>query len=60
MADFATGRDLNPFERMMHRAAARDPQTAKMMFDVAARAEPLDKILRPRAVARAAVMAATR
>jgi flavin-dependent dehydrogenase len=60
MADFATGRDLNPLERAMHRAAARDPRTAKVMASVAARGEPLDKIMRPGAIARAAVVAVTR
>lgn len=60
MSDFATGRELNPLERTMHRAAARDPRTAKVMAAVAARAEPLDRIMRPGAVARAAVVAVTR
>src|SRR3954454_21350864 len=39
MSDFADGRDLNPMERALHRAAARDPQTAAMMAQLAARAE---------------------
>ncbi|WCB96625.1 3-(3-hydroxy-phenyl)propionate/3-hydroxycinnamic acid hydroxylase [Baekduia alba] len=60
MADFATGRELNPLERTMHRAAARDPRTAKVMAKVAARSEPLERALRPRDVARAAVVAMAR
>jgi 2-polyprenyl-6-methoxyphenol hydroxylase-like FAD-dependent oxidoreductase len=60
MSDFAGGRELNRFERAMHRAATRDPQTATMMAEVAARAEPLDQIMRPRRMARAAVMAVAR
>jgi 2-polyprenyl-6-methoxyphenol hydroxylase-like FAD-dependent oxidoreductase len=60
MSDFASGRGLNPLERALHRAAARDPRTAKMMAAVAARGEPLDRILRPREVARAALVGATR
>jgi 2-polyprenyl-6-methoxyphenol hydroxylase-like FAD-dependent oxidoreductase len=60
MADYAHGRNLNAFERAIHRAATRDPQTAAMMADVAARAEPLDRIMRPRRVARALAMAVTR
>ena len=60
MSDFAAGRDLNMVERAMHRAAARDPQTAAMMAGVAARAEPLDRVMRPRRLARAAVMAVAR
>jgi 2-polyprenyl-6-methoxyphenol hydroxylase-like FAD-dependent oxidoreductase len=60
MSDFAGGRDLNPLERAMHRAAARDPQTARMMAQLAARAEPLDQVMRPRRMARMAMMAVTR
>jgi hypothetical protein len=57
MADFATGRELNPLERAMHLAATRDPRTAKVMAKVAARGEPLEQIMRPRAIARAARVA---
>jgi 2-polyprenyl-6-methoxyphenol hydroxylase-like FAD-dependent oxidoreductase len=60
MSDFAGGRELNALERVMHRAATRDPQTATMMAEVAARAQPLDRIMRPRRMARAAVMAVAR
>src|SRR4051812_23125895 len=48
MSDFATGRELNPLERTMHRAAARDPHPAEVMAKVAARAEPLQRAMRPR------------
>jgi hypothetical protein len=61
MSDFAGGRALNVMERAIHRAATRDEKTADMMASVAARAEPLDRILRPRRMARAiAVGAVTR
>jgi 2-polyprenyl-6-methoxyphenol hydroxylase-like FAD-dependent oxidoreductase len=60
MSDFAGGRALNGLERALHRAATRDPQTAALMADVAARAQPLDRIMRPRRVARAVAMAVTR
>jgi len=56
MSDFANGRDLNPMERALHRAAARDPRTAALMAQVAARSEPLDRVMRPGRVARAAVI----
>jgi 2-polyprenyl-6-methoxyphenol hydroxylase-like FAD-dependent oxidoreductase len=57
MSDFASGRALNPFERALHRGAVRDPETARMMHELAARGEPLDRVLRPRRVARALVAA---
>jgi 2-polyprenyl-6-methoxyphenol hydroxylase-like FAD-dependent oxidoreductase len=60
MADYAHGRNLNVLERAMHRAATRDPQTAEMMAAVAARAEPLDRIMKPRRMARAMAMAVAR
>ncbi|MDX6684675.1 MAG: hypothetical protein QOF86_803, partial [Baekduia sp.] len=60
MSDFAGGRALNPFERMLHRAAVRDPKTAGMMHELASRGAPLDRIMRPRRLARAAVMATGR
>jgi 2-polyprenyl-6-methoxyphenol hydroxylase-like FAD-dependent oxidoreductase len=59
-SDFASGREMNILERAMHRAATRDPQTAAMMADVAARAEPLDRIMKPRRMARAMAIGATR
>ncbi|MDX6726314.1 MAG: hypothetical protein QOK49_1119 [Baekduia sp.] len=60
MSDFAGGRALNPFERMLHRAAVRDPKTAGMMHELASRGAPLDRIMRPQRLARAAVMATGR
>jgi 2-polyprenyl-6-methoxyphenol hydroxylase-like FAD-dependent oxidoreductase len=60
MADYAHGRNLNVLERAMHRAATRDPQTAAMMAAVAARAEPLDRIMRPHRVARGLAIAVAR
>jgi 2-polyprenyl-6-methoxyphenol hydroxylase-like FAD-dependent oxidoreductase len=59
MSDFAGGRDLNPFERTLHRVAARDPETARMMSELAARGEPLDRVMRPRRLARVARLAVT-
>jgi 2-polyprenyl-6-methoxyphenol hydroxylase-like FAD-dependent oxidoreductase len=59
-SDFAGGRELNLLERALHRAATRDPQTAAMMADVAARTEPLDRIMKPRRMARAMAMAVAR
>lgn len=59
-SDFASGREMNLLERTMHRAATRDPQTAAMMADLAARAEPLDRIMKPHRVARALAMAVAR
>jgi 2-polyprenyl-6-methoxyphenol hydroxylase-like FAD-dependent oxidoreductase len=58
MSDFATGRDLNPLERAMHRAATRDAPTAELMAELAARGEPLDRVMRPARVARALAVAA--
>jgi menaquinone-9 beta-reductase len=58
MSDFASGRPLNLLERTMHRAAARDPQTAALMAELAARAEPLDRVMRPGRIVRAARIAA--
>jgi len=60
MSDFANGRELNLLERAMHRAATRDPQTASVMAQVAARAEPLERIMTPRRMARAMAMAVAR
>ncbi len=59
-SDFASGREMNVLERAMHRAATRDPQTAAMMAAVAARAEPLDRIMTPRRLARGMAMAVAR
>jgi flavin-dependent dehydrogenase len=60
MSDFASGRRLNPLERMIHRAAVRDPQTARMAHELGARDRPVTHVMRPRRLARAMVMAATR
>jgi len=58
MSDFATGRGLNPMERMIHRAAVRDPETARMAHDLGSRDRPVTQVMRPARIARAAVMAA--
>jgi 2-polyprenyl-6-methoxyphenol hydroxylase-like FAD-dependent oxidoreductase len=59
-SDFASGREMNVLERTMHRAATRDPQTAAMMAELAARAEPLDRVMKPRRMVRAMAIGATR
>jgi 2-polyprenyl-6-methoxyphenol hydroxylase-like FAD-dependent oxidoreductase len=53
MSDFATGRALNPMERVLFRAAARDRRVATMMADVGGRLKPIDRALRPAGIARA-------
>jgi flavin-dependent dehydrogenase len=58
MSDFATGREMNPVERRLFRAATRDAQTARLVHAVGSRARPLDQIMRPRAMARAMVKGA--
>jgi 2-polyprenyl-6-methoxyphenol hydroxylase-like FAD-dependent oxidoreductase len=58
MSDFAGGRALNLLERSMHRAATRDAKSAELMAAVAARAEPIDRIMRPTRLARAMAVAA--
>jgi 2-polyprenyl-6-methoxyphenol hydroxylase-like FAD-dependent oxidoreductase len=55
MSDYASGRRMNPMERVLYRAALRDPQTARLISEVGARARPLQDVMRPRAVARALV-----
>jgi hypothetical protein len=45
---------------MIHRAAVRDPETARLTHEIGARERPITQIMRPSRVARAAVMAATR
>lgn len=60
MCDFSTGRDLNPFERLLFRGAAHDERTAALMSDVAARRVPFDRIMTPRRTARAVAMGAAR
>jgi 2-polyprenyl-6-methoxyphenol hydroxylase-like FAD-dependent oxidoreductase len=57
MSDFAKGRPLNPLERMIHKAATRDPATARFSHDFGSRERPLDQVMRPSRIARAAVMA---
>jgi menaquinone-9 beta-reductase len=58
MSDFADGRRMNPIERMIHRAAVRDPKTARLTHDIGARDRPVTQVMRPARLARAAVMAA--
>jgi flavin-dependent dehydrogenase len=58
MSDYASGRRMNPVERMLHRAAVRDPETARLTQEIGARDRPVTNVMRPPRVARAAVMAA--
>jgi flavin-dependent dehydrogenase len=60
MCDYASGRRMNPLERMIHRAAIRDPETARLSHEIGSRERPITQIMRPSRVARAAVMAAMR
>jgi flavin-dependent dehydrogenase len=60
MSDYASGRRMNPMERMIHRAAVRDPETARLSHEIGARERPITQIMRPSRLARAAVMAARR
>jgi flavin-dependent dehydrogenase len=56
MADFATGRRLNPMERLLFSAAARDEVMAGRMEAFGSRNVPVRKFLSPRNVARAAAV----
>lgn len=60
MCDFSSGRDLRATERMMFRGAARDPRSATLVGDIAARAKPIELTMTPRRMARAMAMGATR
>jgi hypothetical protein len=60
MSDYASGRRMNPVERMIHRAAVRDPQTARLTHEIGARERPITHVMRPSRMARAAVMAVRR
>jgi menaquinone-9 beta-reductase len=57
---YASGRRMNPVERMVHRAAVRDPETARLSHEIGAREKPITQIMRPSRLARAAVMAGMR
>ncbi|MDQ5808986.1 MAG: FAD-dependent monooxygenase [Actinomycetota bacterium] len=52
IADLASGRPANPFERMLFKSAARDPAVVKEFAKVGSRREPPTTILRPRTLAR--------
>jgi flavin-dependent dehydrogenase len=54
LSDFATGRPLNPIERTMFAAAARDDVTARHVYDNASRQIGPVRFLSPSALARAA------
>jgi menaquinone-9 beta-reductase len=50
----ARGRDMNPVQRLLFSAAARDPQTAALFHRYAQRSIPPRRLLAPRALGRAA------
>lgn len=52
IADLASGRPANPFERMMYRAAARDPAVVREFAKVGSRRETPTRMFRPRTLAR--------
>jgi flavin-dependent dehydrogenase len=52
IADFSTGRKLRPFERLMFRKAATDPQVARAFGEVQARERSPFHLLSPRFTAR--------
>lgn len=54
MSDFATGRPLNPLERLIFSTAPHHPPTARMLGDVAGRGVPLHRAMTPPRVARTA------
>lgn len=54
MNDFSSGRPLNPIERMMFAAAARDDAMCRHLYDFASRQQGVLEFLAPWAVARAA------
>jgi hypothetical protein len=60
MADFSSGREFTPFERLLYRGAARDERTAALMSDMAARSGPIEQTMSPRRIGRALAMGATR
>lgn len=60
MADFSSGRDFNPLERRLFRAAARDERSAGLLADLAARAVPVEQTMTPRRIARAMALGGAR
>jgi hypothetical protein len=54
LAADARARQMNPIQRLLFAAAARDPQTAALFHRFAERSIPPRRLLAPRALARAA------
>ncbi|HEV2812715.1 MAG TPA: NAD(P)/FAD-dependent oxidoreductase [Solirubrobacteraceae bacterium] len=52
IADIASARSANRFERMMYRAAARDPEATRAMAEVGSRTVSPARVLRPGTLAR--------
>jgi menaquinone-9 beta-reductase len=52
IADFSTGRSLRPNERLVFRAAARDPVVAARVEEVVSRREPVWRMFDPRPLPR--------
>ena len=59
MSDYASGRRMTPFERMLFKGGAADPRVATSLGRLGARSVPVRQALSPRVVARAAWAAAT-
>jgi flavin-dependent dehydrogenase len=57
MSDYATGRPFNMMDKIIHKGAVRDARTARLVHRMGSREEPLDHVLRPRSIARAALAA---
>ena len=58
LSDYASGRRLNPFERMLYRGAAADRSVATALATFGLRGAPVHTTLTPRVIAQAAWAAA--
>lgn len=58
MCDYASGRRLNPIERLMMATATHHAPTAQMFAEIGSRERPLQQIMTPPRLARMAVAAA--
>jgi flavin-dependent dehydrogenase len=59
ISDYSTGRPFSPVEKVLYRGATRSPVVADAMARLAARSEPVHRVLTPALMARAAWAAAT-
>jgi len=60
ISDFASGRPLNPIEKLLLSAGVKDPVSAEHFGQYASRKIGLLQLLSPRAVGRALVVSLTR